>query len=454
MAKARKPSTKRRHITSINDLELSEIGKVFSQAQSYLKTLGDPARKWRIGKGTDAAKGAVLATLFYEPSTRTRLSFESAMLRLGGKVISSADPTTSSAAKGESLADTVRIVENYADILVIRHPRDGAARLAAEYAHVPVINAGDGAHEHPTQTLCDLFTLLREHKTIRKLNVALTGDLRSSRTIHSFVYALARYGANILSMPAKGMELPEHVVWRLQNEFKSKPVPKENYKGDEAFDAVYVTANKPHQLALLPTRRDVDVMYVTRFQKERWTEAKGDYPTIDANFLSEKKYSNTRVLHPLPRVGELDMALDSDRRALYFQQAAYGIPVRMALIAALLGRAKKNNLEKFASGFRADHVLIYDQPTATGIRCANPNCIVHDAMERKYTRNKFHVIQGTRLRCFYCETDILEFVAANSSTGQFGEPASKNLKNTVLFANAADAEAAGFKPPHKLAAHA
>ncbi len=452
MGKAARPAARRRHITSINDLELSEIGKIFSQAESFLRTLGDPSRKWRVGKSTETAKGAILATLFYEPSTRTRLSFESAMLRLGGKVISSADPTTSSAAKGESLADTVRIVENYADLLVIRHPRDGAARLAAEYAHVPVINAGDGAHEHPTQTLCDLFTLRRAHKTIRNLNVALTGDLKTSRTIHSFVYALARHGANILTMPAKGMELPEHVAWRLEHEFRSRLLPKAEQ--GEGFDAVYVTANRPHQLALIPTGKNIDVMYVTRFQKERWAEARGDYPTIDADFLKAEKYSHTSVLHPLPRVGELDTALDSDRRALYFQQAAYGIPVRMALIAALLGRARKNSLEKFPGGFRAERTPLYDQPTETGIRCANPNCIVHDAMERKYTRNKFHVIGGARLRCFYCETDILEFVAANRTSGEFTEQAPKSLKDTLFFASAADAQAAGFRPARKLAAHA
>ncbi len=452
MGKAARPAAKRRHITSINDLDLSEIGKIFSQAEHFLKALGDPSRTWRVAKSTEAAKGAILAALFYEPSTRTRLSFESAMLRLGGKVISSADPTTSSAAKGESLADTVRIVENYADILVIRHPRDGAARLAAEYAHVPVINAGDGGHEHPTQTLCDLFTLKREHRTIKNLNVALSGDLKTSRTIHSFVYALARFGANILTMPAKGMELPEHVAWRLEHEFRSRPTPARAY--GEGFDAVYMTANKPHQLALITAQKNIDAMYVTRFQKERWTEAQTNYPVIDADFLKGEKYSHARVLHPLPRVGELDMALDTDPRAVYFQQAAYGIPIRMALIAALLGRAKKNNLEKFAGGFRRSRTPVYDRPNDLGIRCANRNCIVHDAMERKYTRNKFHVIQGERLRCFYCETDILAFVAADTQSGRFGDGVPKNPQTAVFFANAADAEAAGFRPARKMAAHA
>src|SRR6185437_13781762 len=151
-----------RHLVSINDLTPEGIEAVFSLADMFLKDLADPANPQRIARGTDLCRGSVMATLFYEPSTRTRLSFESAMSRLGGKVISSADPATSSAAKGESLADTVRMASAYADILILRHPREGAAHLAAEYASVPVINAGDGAHEHPTQTLCDLFTIRRE----------------------------------------------------------------------------------------------------------------------------------------------------------------------------------------------------------------------------------------------------------------------------------------------------
>src|ERR1041385_1653141 len=221
-----------RHVTSINDLTLDEIEIIFSLGDRYLAELGDPDIPYRVGASSDACKGSLMATLFYEPSTRTRLSFESAMLRLGGRAISSADPATSSAAKGESLADTVRVVSNYADILVIRHPRDGAVKLAAQYASVPIISGGDGAREHPTQTLCDLFTLRRENKTLKNLNVAVSGDLKGSRTIHSFVYALARFGANIFLMPARGMELPTHVDWRLRHEFHMVPVSKEKLAGE------------------------------------------------------------------------------------------------------------------------------------------------------------------------------------------------------------------------------
>src|ERR1700681_599331 len=200
-----------RHINSINDLTNKEIETIFEVAQGFLQELADDNIPYRIGRSTNAAHEFILASLFYEPSTRTRLSFESAMLRLGGKIITSADPATSSAAKGESLADSVRVIANYSDLIVLRHPRDGAARLAAEYSPIPIINGGDGSHEHPTQTLCDIFTLRRKNKHLHNLKVAISGDLKGSRTIHSFVYALARFGAIIDPMPAPGMELPAHV---------------------------------------------------------------------------------------------------------------------------------------------------------------------------------------------------------------------------------------------------
>ncbi len=215
-----------RHIVSINDLSNKEIETIFQVAHGFLKELSDKKISYRIGRGTTVASRQILATLFYEPSTRTRLSFESAMLRLGGDNITSADPTVSSAAKGESLADTIRVIGNYADIVVIRHPRDGAARLAAEYSQIPVINGGDGSHEHPTQTLCDLFTLRSKNKGLKNMKVAISGDLKGSRTIHSFVYALARFGATIDPLPAPGMELPTHVARRLREEFHCRMISK------------------------------------------------------------------------------------------------------------------------------------------------------------------------------------------------------------------------------------
>jgi aspartate carbamoyltransferase catalytic subunit len=457
-----------RHVVSINDLSDKDIETIFDTAQAYLKQLPDKHFSYRIGRGTDLASNYILASLFYEPSTRTRLSFESAMIRLGGQVITSADPATSSAAKGESLADTVRVIANYADIMVIRHPRDGAARLAAEYSPIPVINGGDGSHEHPTQTLCDLFTLKQKNKRLKNLKIAISGDLRGSRTIHSFVYALARFGATIMPMPAKGMELPAHVDQRLREEFGCHMVPVPKGSDDDAsIDALYVTPDEPHQQSLFSgpeIERDVgrdlgmlekkiDALYVTRFQKERWTEKDQAYPRIDRKFLNEPQYADASVMHPLPRVGELDVDFDSDRRAVYFEQAAYGVPIRMALIALLLG-LKGKSLHRFEGGFEHDEEQLYDQPHSVGIRCINSNCIVHDPMEALYARNKFHIVQpaarAPRLRCVYCDREIEHFVVASKKNKWFAaDPsalvrAADHLKDIVLFADEADAQAAGF----------
>jgi aspartate carbamoyltransferase catalytic subunit len=467
MTKAQPPT---RHIISINDLTNKEIETIFEVAQGFLKELADNHVPYRIGRSTNLASKFILASLFYEPSTRTRLSFESAMLRLGGANITSADPAVSSAAKGESLADTIRVISNYADIVVIRHPRDGAARLAAEYAQIPVINGGDGSHEHPTQTLCDLFTLKSKNKNLRSMKIAISGDLKGSRTIHSFVYALARFGATIEPLPAPGMELPAHVDRRLREEFHSRMVSK-----DQAgtIDALYVTSDQPHQLSLyaepeieidygLVLQKKIDAVYVTRFQKERWTEKERPYPRIDAKFLGEPKYSEASVMHPLPRVNELDASLDTDRRAIYFQQAAYGVPVRMALISLLLHLHKNKSLHKFPGGFAKPDYPVYAQPIGTGLHCANQNCITCDPAESQYAANKFYVVQRTdrhdiKLRCAYCETDIeaetadTAFVVADTSRKTFSSglaaltkaPAEK-LKHLVIYRSESDAVAAGF----------
>ncbi len=457
-----------RHVVSINDLSDTDIETIFDTAKNYLKQLPDRHYSYRIGRSTDVASNHVLASLFYEPSTRTRLSFESAMIRLGGQIITSADPATSSAAKGESLADTVRVIANYADIMVIRHPRDGAARLAAEYSPIPVINGGDGSHEHPTQTLCDLFTLKQKNKRLKNLKVAISGDLKGSRTIHSFVYALARFGATIVPMPAKGMELPAHVDQRLREEFRCHMVTVPKDSGEDAsIDALYVTPDEPHQQSLFSgpeierdvgrdlgmLEKKVDALYVTRFQKERWADKDQEYPRIDRKFLNEPKYSDASVMHPLPRVGELDVAFDSDRRAVYFEQAAYGVPIRMALISLLLG-LKNKSLHRFAGGFEPGKQIVYDQPRSLGLCCTNSNCIVHDPMEAQSVRNKFIIVQSSgtpRLRCVYCEREIERFVVASrknkwyaTDTASLLPTTDQGLKETVLFADEADAQAAGY----------
>ncbi len=468
-----KPQPLTRHIVSINDLTNKEIETIFEVAQGFLKELADRNVSYRIGRGTSLASNFILASLFYEPSTRTRLSFESAMLRLGGVNITSADPAVSSAAKGESLADTIRVIGNYADVVVIRHPRDGAARLAAEYSPIPVINGGDGSHEHPTQTLCDLFTLRSKNKGLKNMKVAISGDLKGSRTIHSFVYALARFGATIDPLPAPGMELPAHVDRRLREEFHCRMISKAPDQVDGgSIDALYVTADQPHQLSLyaepeidygLILQKKTDAVYVTRFQKERWTEKERPYPKIDAKFLGEPKYSEASVMHPLPRVNELDASFDSDRRAVYFRQAAYGVPVRMALIALLLHLHKNKSLNKFAGGFAKPEHPVYVQPIGTGIQCANSNCITCDPAERQYAANKFYVVEDSSpqrcmLRCLYCETDIEAEAAAHFVVGDTARqtyapglasllraPAEK-LKHLVIYNSAADAEAAGLHP--------
>ena len=456
-----------RHIVSINDLSNKDIETIFEIAQAYLDELPDPSFSYRIGRSTNVASDFILATLFYEPSTRTRLSFESAMLRLGGDTITSADPATSSAAKGESLADSVRVIANYADLIVLRHPRDGAARLAADYSPVPVINGGDGSHEHPTQTLCDLFTLKKKNKHLKNLKIAISGDLRGSRTIHSFVYALARFGANIMPMPAKGMGLPAHVDRRLREEFGCQIVPASKRASDGAtLDALYVTPEEPHQQSLFAgpeikidlaaAEKKIDAVYVTRFQKERWTEQDQPYPKIDKKFLNEPKYSGASVLHPLPRVGELDVSLDSDSRAVYFQQAAYGVPVRMALISLLLGLHKGKSLHRFEGGFEKQDVPIYDQPRSVGMHCPNKNCIVHEPMEAQYVRNRFQVVKtnaeaGCKLRCDYCESDVESFVVAHKKNKWYAKDGTlllresdHNLRELIVFADEDDARAGGY----------
>ena len=296
--------------------------------------------------------------------------------------------------------------------------------------------------------------------------MAISGDLRGSRTIHSFVYALARFGAMIEPLPAPGMELPAHVDRRLRDEFHSEIVSAPAVEGETPLDVLYVTSNEPHQQSLFSgpeidrartiIEKKIDAVYVTRFQKERWGETELSYPRIDADFLRNEKYSDASVMHPLPRVGELDASIDSDSRAVYFQQAAYGVPVRMALITLLLGLTTGKSLRRYPLGFQRERLPVYDQPRSVGIRCGNLNCIVHEPSEAQYARNRFHVIQSgpgrdCRLRCAYCEADLDRFVPAN--TRQMWYSPDRNLlasfeehafKDMLAFDSEADARTAGY----------
>src|SRR5882757_10759128 len=368
-------------IVSIEDLEIDEIERIFKLADSFLDGIA-------TGTPCTTAAGLIMATLFYEPSTRTRLSFESAMHRLGGSVISSADMQASSAAKGESLADTVRVVSSYADVIVLRHPHDGAARVAADYSACPVLNAGDGSREHPTQTLCDLYILRRKKGHLKGLTVALCGDLKFGRTVHSLIYALARFGANILAVPTAGMDVPSYVLERLAAErnYNFSTVTMDELKTlAGGLDALYLTPSAPHQMALftgdeaarkipsVEAPASLDAFYITRLQKERMTGKElnpAEYVRFDARALKTTRTQSAVVMHPLPRTNELAYELDSDPRAVYFEQAAAGVPVRMALIAWLIEKSKSAPRLVPAAG----HAIRF-KGEAQPPRCANSNCI-------------------------------------------------------------------------------
>lgn len=305
-------SIKGRHLIDPSDFSLEELGEVFDLAERMVEN--------RVAF-SNVCKGKILGTLFYEPSTRTRLSFESAMLRLGGTVLGFSDASTSSVSKGESIADTIRVLDGYADIVVMRHPKEGAPKLASEYSRIPVINGGDGGHQHPTQTLTDLLTIKRMKGSLDNLAVAFCGDLKFGRTVHSLVNTLARYNSNkfVFISPAE-LKFPEHL--------KEALLEKHNIE-------IYETESLEEVI------NQVDILYMTRIQKERFFN-EADYMRLkDSYILTRGKLQDAKqdmlVLHPLPRVNEISYDVDEDQRAAYFKQAEFGIYVRMALMALQLG---------------------------------------------------------------------------------------------------------------------
>lgn len=301
-----------RDIVSIKDVTREEILHILSVAEDMV-----PAAR---GSETRALMaGNVMASLFFEPSTRTRLSFAAAMNRLGGRVIGFARPGGTSLQKGETLADTIRTVESYCDLIVMRHPQEGSARMAAKFAQVPVLNGGDGAGHHPTQCLLDLFTIKRERGTIGDNKVALIGDLKYGRTVHSLAYALALFKADLTFIAPEQLQMPHEVVEECQE----------------------LGASISSETDLGEAMEDMDVMYVTRIQKERFPDPEeykkvaGIY-TIDTDLLQHAK-SDAIVMHPLPRVYEISPDVDETPAAAYFRQAFNGVPVRMALISLVTG---------------------------------------------------------------------------------------------------------------------
>jgi aspartate carbamoyltransferase catalytic subunit len=301
-----------RDIISIEDFSREEINYILEISHAM-----EPL----ASKGSDMLKGKILATLFFEPSTRTRLSFEAAMLKLGGSTIGFAEAESASVKKGENLADTVRTVENYVDIIALRHPLEGAAKLAAEFSKVPIINAGSGAEEHPTQALIDLYTMQKEKGKIDGLKIALIGDLRYGRTVHSLAYALSLYNIELYLISPETLRMRREVIRTIHN--KISIIEDTNLE------------------KIIP---QIDVLYVTRIQKERfpdpaeYAKVKGAYK-IDLKILKSAK-KDLIILHPLPRIDEIAAEVDSTPQARYFQQVWNGIVVRMALLALVLGAVK------------------------------------------------------------------------------------------------------------------
>ena len=348
-----------RNIIDFDDITLDEWKELYKLATSI---------KERPENFRGVCSGRLMATLFYEPSTRTQMSFQSAMMRLGGKVIGFSDPGCSSVSKGETLRDTVKIVTGYSDILVIRNPIEGAAFAASLYSHVPVINAGDGGHLHPTQTLTDLMTITEYRGSLSGLKIGFCGDLLNGRTVHSLLRALVRFGGNkfiLISTPE--LRIPSYLTEELR---KSGVDFEEVSSMDEC----------------LP---ELDVLYMTRIQRERFASLE-DYNKQSGIYrLTKKKMESAKkdliVLHPLPKIDEIDYDVDDDPRALYFEEAENGMYVRMALIASLI------NVK------RTGRAPAYELPT--GSFCRNPRCISN---HEKYLPKMTKIVDGTE-RCCYCD---------------------------------------------------
>lgn len=302
-----------RDIVSIKDFTKDDLEFIFAATDTVSKL--KPAERSELGKGR------TLGYIFYEPSTRTRMSFEAAMASLGGSSIGISDLKSSSVEKGESLADTIRIIDLYSDVIVLRHPMDGSSRFAAELSQNPIINAGSGSEEHPTQALLDLYTILKEKKKIDGLSIAIVGDLKYGRTVYSLLYALTNYDVDLHLVSPPSLAVRKESIYEVQGKLRIK-------EHSELADGVL---------------SDADVIYVTRIQRERFPDlqeyekVRGTY-TIDENILAKAK-PDVAVMHPLPRVDEISQNIDHTKNAIYFKQASYGKELRAALLALMLNES-------------------------------------------------------------------------------------------------------------------
>ncbi len=355
---------KSKHIIDLEDLSANELTEIIKLANEIKERPSDYA---------EACKGKILATLFYEPSTRTQMSFKTAMLRLGGSVIGFDNPQNSSVSKGESLKDTITVVGGYTDIIAIRHPLEGTAKAASMYSDAPVINAGDGGHLHPTQTLTDVVTLYNEKGSLDGMTIGLCGDLKNGRTVHSLIKTMSHFRNNrfvLISTPE--LAVPQYI----------KDVMN-------ASDCTYLEV--PSLIEAMPM---LDVLYMTRIQRERFAseeeyeKEKGVFVLDKEKLLSAKR--DLKILHPLPRVDEITVEVDDDERAKYFIQTVYGMYARMALIKTMLGNTDKTPTAR-----------IFD---THNVQCSNPRCITKT---EKYLPKIFREVGGDMLICKYCENRTL-----------------------------------------------
>lgn len=358
-----------RSIIDITDLSVEELYGLLATACDIME---------RPAEYADACRGKKLATLFFEPSTRTRLSFEAAMYELGGNVLGFSEARSSSVSKGESLADTVRVVSGYADVIAMRHPKEGAALVASRSAYVPVINAGDGGHCHPTQTLADLLTIYRDKGRFDGLTVGFCGDLKFGRTVHSLIGAMVRYpGVRFVLISPEELRLPDYVR---KDVLDRQGIP---YEETDCLETA------------IPA---LDVLYMTRVQQERFSDPEEYLRLRDRYILDRAKLWNARkdlsILHPLPRVHEISADVDDDPRARYFEQTRCGKFMRMALILKLLGEAGERSFGASRPGETELH---------PELQCANPHCISNSeyGLPHAFFRNGDGV-----LRCEYCENRI------------------------------------------------